>query len=273
MLFIPTTPTDLAQGRRAVDVKIILLGLFVGFMVGLTGTGGGALMTPLLILLGWARPLVAVGTDLVWATFTKLTGAGMHWRQKSVDFTLVKSLALGSLPGAIAGMILLRHIASADKHQADRLSMHVLGGALVVVAITMFIRCLRRRAPVAAGIIGTTRGRRHLTAAIGVIVGFVVSLSSVGSGSLIIAALVMLYPEMPMRQIVGSDIANALLMTGTAALGHLSLGEINFGMVATLLVGSIPGVLIGSRLTVKIPDMALRPVLATTLLALGCKLL
>src|SRR5690348_2815025 len=184
------------------DFKVSLLGLVVGFLVGLTGTGGGALLTPLLILLGWAPPVVAVGTDLVWGAITRATGAFIHWRQGTVDFTIVKLLALGSIPGAVAGLALLAHLRSSGSENSDRLVLRMLGVALVGVALSMFVRCFWG-AGGSNGQVEKLRYRPWLTAVIGAIVGFLVSLTSVGSGSLIIACLVVLYRETPLRRIVG----------------------------------------------------------------------
>jgi uncharacterized protein len=254
------------------DFRVSLLGLVVGFLVGLTGTGGGALLTPLLILLGWAPPVVAVGTDLVWGAVTRATGAFIHWRQGTVDFTIVKLLALGSIPGAVAGLALLAHLRSSGSENSDRLVLRMLGVALVGVALSMFVRCFWG----AGGSNKQAENLRHrpwLTTVIGAIVGFLVSLTSVGSGSLIIACLVVLYRETPLRRIVGSDIVHALVLVGVAAIGHIGMGSINRPLLGALLVGSVPGVLLGSRMTALVPEKALRPLLGTTLLLLGYKLL
>ena len=256
------------------DFRVSVLGLIVGFLVGVTGTGGGALLTPLLILLGWAPPMIAVGTDLVWSTLTKSAGALVHWRQQTVDLALVKRLALGSIPGALLGLSLLAHFHASGTHNLDRLILRMLGVALVVVAFSLFWRALRgtRAAPPSLDQADVPR-RVWLTTLAGLVVGFLVSITSVGSGSLIIASLVVLYPGTPLKRMVGSDIVHALLLVGISALGHLRMGSINTRLLGELLVGSIPGVWLGSRMTARVPEKALRPVLGTTLLLLGCKLL
>ena len=256
------------------DFRVSVLGLIVGFLVGVTGTGGGALLTPLLILLGWAPPMIAVGTDLVWSTLTKSAGAAVHWRQQTVDLTIVKRLALGSIPGALAGLALLARFHASGTHNVDRLILRMLGLALVVVAISLFWRALRG-APSGSTALAQTDERRRswLTTLAGLVVGFLVSITSVGSGSLIIASLVVLYPGTPLRRMVGSDIVHALLLVGVSALGHLGMGSINTHLLGALLVGSIPGVWLGSKMTARVPEKALRPLLGTTLLLLGCKLL
>jgi uncharacterized membrane protein YfcA len=256
------------------DFKVSVLGLIVGFLVGVTGTGGGALLTPLLILLGWAPPMIAVGTDLVWSTLTKSAGAVVHWRQQTVDMSIVKRLALGSIPGALLGLALLAHFHASGPRNLDRLILRMLGVALVVVALSLFWRALRGAPPAPTSLDqGDVRRRAWLTTLAGFLVGFLVSITSVGSGSLIIASLVVLYPGTPLKRMVGSDIVHALLLVGVSALGHLGMGSINARLLGALLVGSVPGVWLGSRMTARVPEKALRPVLGTTLLLLGCKLL
>jgi uncharacterized protein len=256
------------------DIRVAILGLVVGFLVGVTGTGGGALLTPLLIVLGWAPPMMAVGTDLVWSTLTKAAGAAIHWRQQTVDFRIVKRLALGSIPGALTGLALLAHLRASGAYSPDRLVLRLLGGALVVVAATLFWRCFRSPRRSDAGE-NHDNGLRFAwtTTLAAFVVGFLVSITSVGSGSLIIALLVVLYPATPLRRIVGSDIVHALLLVGVSAVGHLRLGSINLSLLGALLVGSLPGVWLGSKMTTVVPEKALRPVLGTTLFLLGCKLL
>lgn len=255
------------------DFRVPILGFIVGFLVGVTGTGGGALLTPLLILLGWAPPMMAVGTDLVWSTLTKATGAFVHWRQQTVDFTIVKRLAIGSIPGAFAGLALLAHFRTAGAQSLDRLVIHMLGVALVGLAVSLFWRCFHSPRPATASTDKTARQLAWVTPGVAFVVGFLVSITSVGSGSLIIACVVVLYRGTTLRRIVGSDIVHALMLVGVSALGHLGMGSINFPLLGGLLLGSIPGVWMGSRMTALIPEKALRPVLGTTLLLLGYKLL
>jgi len=255
------------------DPKASVVGFVIGLLVGLTGMGGGAVMTPALILLGWARPLVAVGTDLMWGALTKSVGAFVHYRQGTVDLSIVKRLALGSVPGALLGLTLLSYLHRTHGAATDRIVVRVLGVALMGVAFSLFFRTFRgSRAPVASG--GTaTPWPRWTVSGVGAVVGFLVSMTSVGSGSLIVACLVMVYPTTPLRRIVGSDILHALILVGISALGHLGLGSVNFPLLASLLLGSIPGVWLGSRMSLVFPEKVLRPVLACTLLLLGYKLL
>lgn len=257
------------------NFKISILGFIVGFLVGLTGMGGGALMTPALILLGLARPVIAVGTDLVWGTVTKAVGAFIHCRQKTVDYTIVKRLAIGSIPGALAGLALLAVLQKRRIESVDRVIVQMLAIALMCVALSLFVRAVRGRGWQS----GTSAERPipnappWLTSLLGGVVGFLVSLTSVGSGSVIVACLVVLYPGLSMKRIVGSDILHALILVGISALGHLGLGSIDVPLLGALLVGSIPGVWLGSKAGSVVPERILQPILATTLFLLGYKLL
>jgi hypothetical protein len=255
------------------DIKVSLLGLVVGFMVGLTGMGGGALMTPALILLHLARPSLAVGTDMVWNALTKGVGSVVHIRQGTVDNNIVKRLAMGSIPGALAGIALLAILRRRGIQHEDKAVVLVLGAALVCVALGLYVRTVigtRLPLPIQNRIL---RGPRWLTSVIGLLTGFLVSITSVGSGTLIIASLVFIYPATPLKKLVGSDIFHALFLVGVSAIGHAGLGTINYKLLAGLLVGSVPGVWIGSKLSASFPERILRPILATTLLYLGLKLL
>jgi len=255
------------------DYRISLLGLFVGFLIGLTGMGGGALMTPALILFRLARPTLAVGTDLVWNALTKGVGSIVHIRQSTVDHTIVKRLALGSIPGALAGIGLLAYLRHQGIRSEDHLVVLVLGAALISVAFGLYIRTVFGAKLPMPGQEGLSRGPWWITSIVGLVVGFLVSITSVGSGSLIVASLVFIYPTTPLKRLVGSDIFHALFLVGVAAVGHLGLGSIDIRLLAGLLLGSVPGVWLGSRLSAVFPERILRPVLATTLLYLGLRLI
>lgn len=256
------------------DFRISIVGFVVGLLVGLTGMGGGALMTPALILLGLARPAVAVGTDLVWGTLTKAVGAFVHCHQRTVDFTIVRRLAMGSIPGALAGLALLARL---HKHSGaevmDQFVVRMLAIALMCVALSLFIRAIRGPRIQAEGDSANQKRHGGLITAMGAVVGFLVSLTSVGSGSLIVACLVILCPNTSMKRIVGSDIVHALFLVGVSALGHIGLGSINVSLLGVLLLGSIPGVWLGSKMNAVVPERILQPLLATTLFFLGYKLL
>ena len=255
------------------DFRTVIIGFVVGLMVGLTGMGGGALMTPLLILFGWAKPMMAVGTDLVWNTLTKMVGGVVHLRQRTVDFQIVKLLAIGSIPGALLGLALLAHLHHQSTGAADKLVVRMLGVTLVIVAFSLVLKSLRHAPHQSSEDEQNVRGPKWLTPALGFGVGFLVSLTSVGSGSLIVATLVVIRPYTPLNKIVGSDIIHAVLLVGVSALGHMELGSINVPLLAGLLLGSVPGVWIGSKLTMVLPARVIRPILAGTLFFLGYKLL
>ena len=255
------------------DFRVSVLGFVVGVLVGLTGMGGGAVMTPMLILLGWARPVIAVGTDLVWGSLTKAFGAYVHYRQDTVDFKIVKRLALGSIPGALVGLALLAYLRAQGGEAMDKLVVRMLGVALMCVALTLLFRTFRGSSTKPGDDLAAFHGPWWITSALGAVVGFLVSLTSVGSGSLIIACLVVIYPSTPLRRIVGSDIVHALFLVGVSALGHLGIGSINAPLLGGLLIGSIPGVWLGSKMSAHFPEKVLRPALATTLFFLGYKLL
>jgi uncharacterized protein len=258
------------------DFRTTIVGLVVGIMVGLTGMGGGALMTPMLILFGWARPMMAVGTDLMWNTLTKIVGGAVHYRQRTVDFKIVKRLAIGSIPGALLGLALLDHLHRQGDAAADKLVVRMLGVTLVIVALSLIIKSFRKvPLRISAGEENEelVRGPKWLTPMLGFVVGFLVSLTSVGSGSLIVATLVVIHPYTPLKKIVGSDIVHAVLLVGVSALGHLEMGSINVPLLGGLLLGSLPGVWIGSKMSTVLPATVIRPILAGTLFLLGCKLL
>lgn len=255
------------------DFRVSLLGFFVGLLVGLTGMGGGALMTPALILLGWARPVIAVGTDLVWGALTKAVGAWVHYRQKTVDFTIVRCLAAGSIPGVATGLVLLAHMQNRRGNAMDRVVVRMLGIALMFVAVGLFAQSMWHPRTKTMGGFLNSRMPTWLTPLVGAVIGFLVSLTSVGSGSLIVACLVVIYPNAPLKRIVGSDILHAIILVGISAVGHLGIGNIDASLLGRLLLGSIPGVWLGSRMTAVFPEKVLRPTLATTLFFLGYKLL
>ncbi|HUI42870.1 MAG TPA: sulfite exporter TauE/SafE family protein [Terriglobia bacterium] len=255
------------------DYRVALLGLCVGFLVGLTGMGGGALMTPALILLRLARPAFAVGTDLVWSALTRVVGSYVHVRQKTVDTVIVKRLAIGSIPGALAGIALLAYLRHQGVKSEDKLVVLILGGALICVALGLFFRTVFGAQLPRAGQEGLSRGPVWLTTGVGLVVGFLVSITSVGAGSLIVASLVFIYPTTPLKRLVGSDIFHGLFLLGISAVGHIGIGSVDPKLLVPLLVGSLPGVWAGSRLAAVFPEKVLRPVLATTLLYLGLRLL
>jgi uncharacterized membrane protein YfcA len=247
-----------------------LSGFLVGLLVGLTGMGGGALMTPFLILVLNTRPVVAVGTDLAYGAFTKLVGAALHWRQGTVDLQLVKRLSLGSVPGGLLAVAALRMMPESGV-DADEAVRHGLGIALILVAIVLLIRSLGLNLPDMPD-----RWRAALqgrgTVVIGFIVGALVGFTSVGSGSLLVPFLVIVYP-LTSAQIVGTDVFHAAILVTATALAHAQGGSVDWGIVGGLLAGSIPGVAIGSWMAPRVPANALRAGLAALLLVTGITLI
>lgn len=253
-----------------------IIGLLVGFLIGLTGMGGGAMMTPLLLWTGWAAPTVAVGTDLVWTALTKIVGATVHYRRKNVNLSLVWHLAAGSIPGALLGIYVLGVLKGSEGVEyVDRLVVHLLGGTLITVAFGIALReYIHHRYPTRSTRLATDEAvRSWRVPLIGFVVGVLVALTSVGSGSLIIPSLLLLFPGERLKKLVGSDIFHGVLLVGVAALGHWHLGDVNVPLVSGLLLGSIPGVWLGSLLAGRIPDRALRPGVAMLLFISGVKLI
>ena len=252
-----------------------ILGLLVGFLIGLTGMGGGAMMTPLLLWTGWATPSVAVGTDLVWNALTKVVGATVHYREKNVNLGLVWRLAMGSVPGALLGVYVLRLLKQSESvAYVDRLIVHLLGGTLIAVAVSIVFReyVQHRFTPRGNRLANKENLASWTVPILGFVVGVLVSFTSVGSGSLIITTLLLLFPGEQLRKLVGSDVFHGVLLVGIAALGHWRLGHVNIPLVSALLLGSVPGVWLGSFLAGRIPERALRPAVATLLFITGVKL-
>ncbi len=247
------------------------LGLLVGLIVGLTGVGGGSLMTPLLVLLFHIHPTKAVGTDLLYAAATKSVGTLVHSSSQTVDWTIVRRLSYGSVPATIATLLLLY----AYGPQSPRVSAAItfsLGVALLLTALSiMFRRWILDRVAARMGTLSEGRALL-LTILTGLVLGTLVSISSVGAGALGVTALVLLYPRIKLARIVGSDIAHAVPLTLLAGLGHWRMGDVNGALLGQLLIGSIPGILIGSYLSPRMPEQGLRPVLAAVLFVVGGKL-
>ncbi|MDQ6724767.1 MAG: sulfite exporter TauE/SafE family protein [Actinomycetota bacterium] len=251
------------------DFGIAAMGLAVGFVVGLTGMGGGALMTPLLVLAFHVQPLAAVSSDLVAAVVMKPVGGSVHLKRGTVNLGLVKWLALGSVPSAFLGVLILRSLGSGDVIQGRIKTL--LGVALLVAAGAMVAKASfdRGREPATEPV----RVRPLATVAIGVAGGLIVGMTSVGSGSLMIVLLLVLYPQLTARQLVGTDLVQAIPLVISAAVGHLLFGDFALGLTASLLIGSVPGVYFGARVSAQANDRVIRPVLVTVLAASALKLL
>jgi uncharacterized protein len=246
-------------------------GFVVGALVGLTGVGGGSLMTPLLVLLFGVHPAVAVGTDLIYAAITKSGGTLAHAVSRTVDWRITRRLAAGSVPTAGMTLFLMSRVGhSVDA--AAQLITTVLGFALIVTAITLVFR--QTILDYFANTVGELDERRvgALTVVLGAAMGALVTLSSVGAGAIGVTVLLMLYPRLPVARIVGSDIAHAVPLTLVAGFGYWILGSTDWLLLSSLLVGSMPGVMLGSFVSARAPDWVLRPILATTLVLIGGRL-
>ncbi len=249
-------------------------GFLVGLIVGVTGVGGGSLMTPLLVLVFGISPATAVGTDLLYASLTKSLGGWVHGRRGSVDWKVVGLLSLGSLPAALITIASLKYLAL-DEKALRGLVTSVLSVALVLTAAALLLK--DRIKKLARGDDGTVYELHHrylpaATVATGVIVGALVTISSVGAGVLGTVALLFLYPRMSAVKVVGTDIVHAVPLTAVAGLGHLALGTVDLVLLVSLLLGSLPGIYLGSHLSARVPERVLRPMLATMLLIIGTKL-
>jgi uncharacterized membrane protein YfcA len=252
------------------DPLVIVSGAFVGFVVGLTGMGGGALMTPILVLLFGVEPLTAVSSDIVASMVMKPIGGAVHWKRRTVQKPLVKWLMIGSIPSAFIGVLLLRKLGSGVALQGHiKLS---LGIALLVVATGLVVRPLlsARRRPGDSMLPFVVKPIPTLL--IGILGGIIVGITSVGSGSLIIIMLLMLYPRMKLSELVGTDLVQAVPLVTSAAIGHLLFGSFKLGLTASILIGSIPGVFVGARFSSRAPDYLIRPALIVVLLLSGMKL-
>lgn len=251
----------------------VFSGLVVGFVVGLTGVGGGSLMTPLLLWFG-INPATAVGTDLLYAAITKSGGVFAHQRNKSINWRIAGLLCLGSIPASLFALWMLTNLHT-DTHVQDSLIRHTLGYVLLLTAIAILFK--KRLLAYAQGNLAAKKSiHPHvysvLTVVTGAVLGIMVSLTSIGAGALGTVALFMLYPFLTSRQLVGTEIAHAVPLTLIAGLGHASLGNIDWHLLIYLLMGSLPGVYIGGSLSGRIPESVLRPCMALMLLGVGSNL-
>jgi uncharacterized protein len=255
------------------DPLIIVFGFGVGVLVGTTGIGGGSLMTPILILVFGFKPTTAIGTDLAYGAVTKTVGGWRHWKQRTVDFGLSTWMAFGSVPAAVGGVYVLHLLEDALGSGFDDAILIAVAGALLLTGIVILARLLlpsgelneRHSSPL---------DRRHKIAAValGASVGFVLGITSAGSGSLIAVGLIMLFRLTP-RRVVGTDVFHAAILLWAAALAHVVAGNVDFALAGTILLGSIPGVWVGSGLTMRLPVGVMRATLAIVLLAAGLALL
>lgn len=249
-----------------------IAGVAVGALVGLTGVGGGSLMTPLLVLAFGFHPVTAVGTDLLYASATKTVGTAVHGFSGTVDWKVVRRLAMGSVPASLVTLIALAY-AGAKFDGTQHVITMTLGLALIATAIAMAFR--RQILAYYADTMEAMSDRRimRLTILLGLILGVLVSLSSVGAGALGMTALLVLYPKLPINRLVGSDIAHAVPLTLIAGMGHWAMGSVDFGLLLSLLIGSVPGIIVGSLVSTRVPDGVSRAILAGTLAIVGGKLI
>lgn len=254
------------------DWLYTLSGFAVGVIVGLTGVGGGSLMTPLLVLLFGVHPATAVGTDLLYAAITKSGGTVVHAKKGHVDWLIVRRLASGSIPAATLTIFVLSQLPKQSSEMTHLISVS-LGIALLLTACAIVFRqrilqfALRHE---------NSFVQRHIgpvTVAVGAVIGVLVSISSVGAGALGVAALFFLYPHLSAVRIVGSDVVHAVPLTLVAGIGHWWLGSVDWSLLGALLLGSLPGIWIGSHISARVPDRILRPILASMLVLIGAKLI
>jgi len=248
-----------------------IAGFAVGMLVGMTGVGGGSLMTPVLILLFGIHPATAVGTDLLYAAVTKTAGSVVHGFNRTVDWAVVGRLAAGSVPMTVLTIVALSYV-DINGAAARELIAGVLTVALFVTALTLIFR--DKIVGRYAARIGSLAPKRiaAITVGVGAVLGVLVSISSVGAGAIGVTVLILLYPKLPTARIVGSDIAHAVPLTLAAGIGHWFLGSVDLQVVMFLILGSVPGILVGSYAALRIPEFALRIVLAAALLVVATKL-
>ena len=263
-----------------IDPAPALFGLLVGFLVGLTGVGGGSLMTPFLVTVVGVPAPTAVGTDLTFATLTKLTGSFQHFRQRSVNLEVAVFLGMGSIPAGLLGVGTLEWIKGAyDPAMVESIMISIIAVTLVVVGVSLIFReyfMPERKKSLKPGAWDgkgrMSRRRRMSTILLGAFGGYLVGLTSIGSGSVMAVLLLLFYPIAP-AVIVGTDITHATVLSFVVGIAHMTQGNVDFGLAGTLLLGSIPGVLIGSRLAPYIPGKPLKAILAIMLIFVGMRLL
>jgi uncharacterized protein len=255
----------------SIDPYIVLGSAVVGFLVGLTGAGGGALMTPMLILLFNVKPAAAISSDLVAAVVMRPVGAAVHLRHGTVNLRLVGWMVAGSVPMAFLGTYLLHLLGDSKSAQAN--IEKALGAALLVGAAAMILRYIldRRGSHKRQGVVHDLVVRPLPTLTIGMIGGLIVGMTSVGSGSLMIVLLLFLYPILGANQLVGTDLTQAVPLTAAAALGAIAFGHVEFTVTLSLIIGSVPAVFVGSMLSSRAPDRFIRPAITFVIFASGLK--
>ena len=259
------------------DLAFVFAGFFVGFVVGLTGVGGGSLMTPILIYFYGVKPYLAVGTDLLFAAFTKMGGTAKLARARIIDWRVVGQLSAGSIPAALATLYVLKQVGPASA-EAQGLMTTTLGFALLLTAAATLYKAIKgKKAPItiAAGQEEKAATPLHwaLPIVFGALIGTMVTLTSVGAGAIGVTVLMILYPLLPLPRIVAADIAYAVPLTLVAGFGHASMGSVDWPLLVKLLAGSLPGIWIGSHVMTRIPERAIRSLLSVLLAYAGLKLI
>jgi uncharacterized membrane protein YfcA len=253
--------------RRLMNLPLVLMSFCVGVLIGLTSMGGAALMAPFLILIIGVRPVTAVGTDLVYGAITKIVGAWVHLRQGTVDLRVVGKLATGSIPGGLLGSLAVVLLPRFTRH-ADHYMKKAIGALLVLVAMILLAKLFRQFPEATASARWTKFLNERGTLIWGAVVGFCVGATSVGSGSLLAPFLMLLYPSKTSK-VVGTDVFHAAILVSVTGIAHATSGGVEWGLVPVLLAGSIPGVLLGSRIAAWVPARPLRTGLAALLLVTG----
>jgi uncharacterized membrane protein YfcA len=256
-----------------VDFALVAFGLGVGILVGMTGIGGGSLMTPMLILVFGVQPVTAIGTDLAYAAVTKTVGGWKHLRQKTVDLTLSSWMAVGSVPAAIGGVYVLTLLEDWLGRDFEDAVIAILAGALLLTGAATLVRAfLKRMHERERDTIEMERRHKVAAVVLGVCVGFVLGVTSAGSGALIAVGLILLFRLSP-RRVVGTDVFHAAILLWAAGLAHVMAGNVDFGLAGTILIGSVPGVWLGSHWSVRVEPAVLRTTLAVVLIGAGLALL
>ena len=259
------------------EFAFIFAGFFVGLVVGLTGVGGGSLMTPLLIFVFGVKPHLAIGTDLLFAAFTKMGGTVSLARARVIDWRIVGQTALGSIPASLVTLYFLQRLGPADP-QTQSIMTTTLGLALLLTAASTFYKVCRGKTPpqhIAPELLAQATHARHwaLPIIFGAVIGTLVTLTSVGAGAIGVIVLMLLYPALPLPRIVAADIAHAVPLTLVAGLGHASIGSVDWPLLLKLLAGSLPGIWLGTQLMRKTPERAIRSLLSMLLAYAGVKLI
>ena len=255
------------------DFALVAFGLGVGILVGMTGIGGGSLMSPMLILVFGVTPVTAIGTDLAYAAVTKTVGGYKHLTQKTVNITLSSWMAIGSVPAAVGGVYVLGLLEDWAGRDFEDIVIAALAGALLLTGAATLVRSfLKRMHERERDTIEMERRHKVAAVALGASVGFVLGVTSAGSGALIAVGLILLFRLSPQR-VVGTDVFHAAILLWAAGLAHLSAGNVDFGLVGTILLGSVPGVWLGSHWSVRVEPAVLRTTLAVVLLGAGLALL